>query len=354
MYAAGATGPATASRLSTGSRHRDLRLNPRPRPLGSIPRALAALAAVLAVTFSPWIGQAWPEPAASSWPSGAYLGTYGNRTVADKFAAYRGRDLAIVSVFLERSTWEALRHDTWGVEQYAEFPGRLSIAVPLIPTNESTSLGAIANGSHDDDFVQVARNLVAHNRGDADIRLGWEFNGDWYGWSAWDPQAFVAAYRRVAKIFRRESSAFTLDWNGNAVESASGHDPFEKSYPGDDVVDIVGVDAYDWANYRITDSGSFARWRDLPHGIAAWLSFARAHRKPLAVPEWGVVGGADGQGDNPAYVQGMYEFFRQNHADVAYEAYFNQQASLANSLIDPVQMPASSRVYAELWSRANR
>jgi hypothetical protein len=325
---------------------------PRRRRLVSIPRALAALVGVVALTFSSCSGVAQSEPTASSWPSGAYLGTYGNQPAAEKFAAYRGQNLAIVSVFLERSTWDALRHDTWGVERYAGFAGRLSIAVPLIPTNESTTLGAIANGSHDDDFVQIARNLVAHQRGDADIRLGWEFNGDWYGWSAWDPKAFIAAYRRVAKIFRQESPAFTLDWNGNAVQSASGHDPFTESYPGDDVVDVVGVDAYDWADNGITDSESFARWRDQPHGIAAWLSFARAHHKPLAIPEWGVVGGTDGQGDNPAYVQGMYEFFRQNHADIAYEAYFNQQASLANSLIDPVQMPASSALYAELWHRA--
>jgi hypothetical protein len=324
----------------------------RLRPLRLTRRALAALVGALVLTFASWTGSTGAAPvAAPIWPSGAYLGTYGNQAVADQFAAYRGRDLSIVGIFPERSTWDALRNDTWGVEQYAGFPGRLSIAVPLLPTDESTTLGAIADGSHDNDFTQLARNLVALKRGDSDIRLGWEFNGDWYRWSAWDPQAYIAAYRRVAQIFRRESPAFTLNWNGNAVESACGHDPFLDIYPGDDVVDVVGVDAYDWAANGITDSESFARWRDLPHGISAWLSFARAHHKLFAVPEWGVVGGDHGQGDNPAYIEGMYKFFRQNRGDLAYEAYFNQKASLANSLIDPVQMPASSATYAALWSR---
>jgi hypothetical protein len=63
------------------------------------------------------------------------------------------------------------------------------------------------------------------------------------------------------------------------------------AYPGDDMVDIVGVDFYDmypaypdraaWdAGFRSTQNGG-------PRGLGTWLEFAKAHGKRLSVPEWG-------------------------------------------------------------------
>ncbi len=52
-------------------------------------------------------------------------------------------------------------------------------------------------------------------------------------------------------------------------------------YPGDDAVDIVGVDPYNW----YTCQGTERPWVSFADLLAAPLAFAEAHDKPLAVPE---------------------------------------------------------------------
>jgi hypothetical protein len=290
--------------------------------------------------------------AKSTWLSGAYVGSIGDTATITDFGTYRGRPVGIANVYPERSTWAELRDDTWEVRRYSGLPGRLSIAVPLMPTDEPTTLQSIAAGDHDADFEQLASNLVNLGRGDSDIRLGWEFNGDWYGWSARDPSAFIDAYRRIAAIFRATSPKFSLDWNGNAVQSACGHNPFAELYPGDDVVDVVGVDAYDWSGTGVHDSASFVAWASTDQGIYAWLNFSHRHHKLFAVSEWGLVGNSNGEGDNIAFMLGMFNFFKSNRESLFYESYFNQPTGLQNSLHEPTELPLASIFYAYLWRDA--
>ncbi len=58
-------------------------------------------------------------------------------------------------------------------------------------------------------------------------------------------------------------------------------------------------------------------------GIRDVLQFARAHGKPVSIPEWGLAP-ADarslGGGDDPGYVDGIARVVRNNR--VAYQAYF--------------------------------
>ena len=60
-----------------------------------------------------------------------------------------------------------------------------------------------------------------------------------------------------------------------------------------------------------------------PQGLNYWLSFAKAHGKPLAIPEWGnITTGGNPGGDNPAYVNYMLGFFKANAASLAWESNF--------------------------------
>ena len=58
-------------------------------------------------------------------------------------------------------------------------------------------------------------------------------------------------------------------------------------------------------------------------GSAPGSAFARQHGKKLAVPEWGVRNKRGAGDDNALFVDRMVAFFRENAADIAYEAYFN-------------------------------
>jgi beta-mannanase len=101
-----------------------------------------------------------------------------------------------------------------------------------------------------------------------------------------------------------------------------------EAYPGNDVVDIVGVDFYDmWPAYpnQAAWSADYMRTQNGgPRGLGAWLAFARAHGKPLSVPEWGTTPArSGGSGDHPAYIQAMHDFFTEHAAEIGYETYFN-------------------------------
>ena len=69
---------------------------------------------------------------------------------------------------------------------------------------------------------------------------------------------------------------------------------------------MIGVDSYDWWPAATTAAG-WNQQLNQPQGLNYWLSFAEAHGKKLAVPEWGSVStsiSAGAGGDDPAYVAG--------------------------------------------------
>jgi hypothetical protein len=111
---------------------------------------------------------------------------------------------------------------------------------------------------------------------------------------------------------------FRFDWSVNAAWRPI---PFKRFYPGDDVVDYIGIDAYDSGIHAMTRRWDVVFGR--ANGVRDAIAFARAHHKPLSIPEWGV--GRRGLkslagGDDPAYVDGIASVVRRNR--VAYQCYF--------------------------------
>ena len=118
---------------------------------------------------------------------------------------------------------------------------------------------------------------------------------------------------------------FLFDWTVNQFYRPI---PLNQSYPGNDVVDIIGIDAYDSGIYE-TGLSPAQRWEDLvsePDGLNAVAAFARANGKPMSIAEWGLMpsGAEGGAGDDPTYVKGIASFI-ENH-DFTYNSYFYQPA----------------------------
>jgi beta-mannanase len=109
----------------------------------------------------------------------------------------------------------------------------------------------IAGGRYDNYVSGWAKQAASYDRRFL-LRFAHEMNGDWYPWSVGapggSPEDYVAAYRRVRGIFD-DAGAKRVEWvwcpnvivNGNA-------DAISRSYPGDDFVDIVGVDGYNFGD----------------------------------------------------------------------------------------------------------
>jgi hypothetical protein len=206
-------------------------------------------------------------------------------------------------------------------------PGRkLIITQNLFPAsvNGTAWRAAGARGDFDGHARALAARLVAVGLGSSIIRLGHEANGTWYpdsiGTTDQDFAQWRAFWRHMVFAMRSVAGAhFRFDWTVNAAYRPIA---LSKWYPGDDAADIVGVDTY--------DSGVAAtvldRWGTIfnrPFGVRDLLAFARAHGKPLSIPEWGV--GARGSsslagGDDSAYVNGIAGVVAGNR--VAYQSYF--------------------------------
>lgn len=312
--------------------------------------AVVAGVALIPAGLLPQLGEAGRTPVSASrgWNSGVYPGGAIDERAAEAFSRFRSRHLDNVHVFLEASSWRTIGYETWEVEQYASFPRRLVIDVPLLPRSGGGTLADVAAGADDRYFRAMGRRLVAQGRPNAVLVLGSEFNGDWESYSAFHPPTFVAAFRHVARLLKSISRDFQIDWTGNAIDNQAGHDPFTEDYPGDDVVDLVGVDAYDTYDSHVRDRG-FAQWANQRYGIRHWARFAHAHHKPFSIPEWGLTAR---NGDDPAFIRGMFGFFRNHARQLAFEDYFNEPGgTVQNSLLTRPALKASAQQYRSLWSR---
>jgi hypothetical protein len=232
-------------------------------------------------------------------------------------------------------------------------PGRrLIISQAMVPSDAPSNWAVLgAEGEYDQYATQLAQNLVNEGMGNSIIRLGWEANNpsnygnalptdssEYADWATyWDN--IVTAMRAVP------GADFQFDWTINQYYQPI---PLQDWYPGNNFVNIIGIDAYDSGIYQ---SGLTAeqRWQDLynePDGLAAVAAFAAEHGKPLSIPEWGLattaVGGA---GDDPTYVQGLGSFIATH--DVEYNSYFYSANS--EDLVYLTNAPLSLAAYQEYF-----
>jgi hypothetical protein len=200
----------------------------------------------------------------------------------------------------------------------------LVITQNLFPDSEKSRnwLKLGSSGAYDSHDRALARNLVRAGLGNSVIRLGHEANGTTYsdsvGNTPLEQRQWAIFWRRTAKAMRSVDGAhFIFDW---CINSGWRQIPLKNFYPGDDVVDIVGIDAYDAGVKQAT--GRWSTIYNRPSGIRDVVRFARAHGKPLSIPEWGVADSKQSLagGDDPAYVRGIARVVKSN--PTVYQGYF--------------------------------
>jgi hypothetical protein len=263
-----------------------------------------------------------PQRSGLTWSSGAVGGIAG-------FADWRGRPLDNTTTWPNRRTWQEISHpDIYGAVRSTPPEVELSLGLAMLPDPANgATFAQCAAGAYDQYYRTYGAELVRLGRADSIVRLGWEANGDWYSWSIGSDVAnYKACFRRQVAAIRSTDPQVRIDWNMNKDSHMAVS--VIQAYPGDDVVDIVGVDFYDmWPAYpdRAAWNADFMReQRGGPRGMGSWLAFAKAHGKPLSVPEWGTTpADGGGGGDHAVYIQVMHEFFANHADDIAYETYFN-------------------------------
>jgi Glycosyl hydrolase family 26 len=310
---------------------------------GSLVLSLAFAGAASASTNNPTIQAA--ALSGLSWASGAYLPA-DTPDAAASFGTWRGHPLDVVDDWSARWTWQDIVNPSWLYQRWSGVPYTMAFGVAMLPEGVSgVSLQACANGSYNSYWRQFGSVINSYGLGRSIIRLGWEFNGNWYVWSATNPTTWAKCWRQIVTSARKTAPGLQWDWNVNRGVSSGLADPTQ-AYPGDSYVNMIGVDSYDWWPAATTDSGWQTQLNG-KQGLSYWLSFAEAHGKPLSVPEWGNVSTSTyGGGDDPLYVQDMRSFFAANAAHLAFEANFQGGSNSTGGMYLPTTtIPNSASAY---------
>jgi hypothetical protein len=291
------------------------------------------------------------------WTSGAWIG--GDSTAISQFGDWRGKPAATLTTYPAYDTWDEIIGSNWHVSNFSGFSGKLVYGLPLLPSKEPATLAEVAAGEHDDVWRAVAETLVKNGRQNSFVRIGLEANGTWFPWGATAETAkdFVAAYRHVSEVMDEVAPELQFVFDISCGAPLRGSEdrlaPLDELYPGDDVVDVVGCDFYDaWSTkVRDTDELQDALAPEAGPGLEDVVDFAENHSKPFAVPEWGLTSADEhGSGDNPFFIQAMYQFFYTHRRGLAFENYFDEPAPyLGSSLYRDGQNPQAGQEYQRLW-----
>ena len=282
-------------------------------------------------------------------------------------AAMRGEPLGIIGVWGD--TDDAAQRQHGVAAALAGWDGAVSVAVGALVAGETWAQAA--DGAFEERWRDAARTLAAARagKGPTFVQIAHEMNGDWMPWSVTSStvDAFKAGWRRYAAILRVEFPAARIVFTANAGTASDIGIP--AMWPGDDVVDVYGVDVYtgwvpldsraDWdAHLMDIERG------DSPRGIGAHQGFAAAHGVPLAFPEWGLRADDPSGSDHPGFIANMHAFMAAHAAApgadpagrVIYDVYFNvDHGGDARWRIDNTTAnPRSAAAYAALtWGSSS-
>ncbi len=246
-----------------------------------------------------------PDPA-----FGAYLhyGPAGLQRMKELSRWLGGHEVRVGHTYLPGDLWHNIEGghgflDSWAEWRREKADRMLVLNVPMMERNEENVpndevrrlLRRAASGAFDDHFEVLAERLVDLGVPDTVIVLGWEMNGITYTHRCGpDPESWKRYWRRIVTVMRSvPGQRFRFDFAPNRGMDAI---PWPECYPGDEFVDIIGMDAYDQP-YGL----DFDQQVSEPYGLQHHVDFARRHGKPISYPEWGLFR----NGDNITYMLRM-------------------------------------------------
>ena len=283
---------------------------------------------------------------------------FGHGAQPGAFETWRKRPVDGVLYFPARQSWNDLK----------ALPGRragdlMVYSIPPFPEGIGGSNGNVAAGSYDTQIRDFAQHLInaGWNTNLTVIRLGWENNGSWYQWG-WDRGGvtnWINAYRRFVTQCRTQGLT-GVRWNwclNKGPQSYNSGYSWTTAYPGDEYVDVVGIDQYDHYSPSFTDAQWQSQILGKNPGLQDVADFVRSRGKMMSIDEWGVSHFSDGNGggDNPFYVGKIFQFCQANADILAWDNTYDHAgapASLKHKLSDGSNPNAAARyrqIYPNGW-----
>ncbi|MFO0703985.1 MAG: glycosyl hydrolase [Patescibacteria group bacterium] len=163
----------------------------------------------------------------------------------------------------------------------------------------------IASGACDEFLKSVGQNLKNYGK-PVFLRFAWEMNLPNMYWSIKalksTPQEFVEAWRHFHDVVRNEGATNVL-WVLSFNTSSANTVPYVDLYPGDEYVDWVAIDGYNWGNTH----PEWSRWTDF-NGVFrnSYNELTAITNKPVMLSE--VNSTPNGTGGNKSdWLQDMLE-----------------------------------------------
>ncbi len=185
--------------------------------------------------------------------------------------------------------------------------------VPLVSWDAKTSTQVTA-GQHDATIRARADNVKAH-QDPVLIRYGWEMAEGVNHAAAGSATEFKAAWKHIVSIFRsRGANNAQFVWCPTAWSFHSGG--AQQYYPGDEWVDWICADGYNWAPRKAGDP-----WREFGEIFDAFYSWGAPRNKPLMVAEFGVQEGTAGR--KADWFRAVPQTLQNEYPDIKAIVYFD-------------------------------
>lgn len=233
---------------------------------------------------------------------------------ASEVAATRTGGVGAAAVTLAPRTWAELTPTS---EVRTTLRGSLQhkvIRSPLLPAR-GASLTACAKGDYRTQWENFGRALAGAGIDSPTLDLGHGQAG-----ATSQPAEFAACYRQVAAAVRGVLPRATLQWTV-ARGTSNASDPVV-AWPGDGVVDIVGIEALDTGD-------DWSKAVNGTHGLNWWSDFARDRGARVALSGWGLAPGSARSAQNAAYVQNMRDWLGRiaGRGALAYDLYIEPRGA---------------------------
>jgi hypothetical protein len=202
----------------------------------------------------------------------------------------------------------------------------LEVSFPLLSifgeSNDLDDLAQAASGAYDATYTQMAEALAAWKNPLLSVRIGWEFNGNWYAWSNGvgtnaTYANYIAAFQHAATIVKAKNPDALIQWC-----IAWGQPDPTPYWPGAYVattnpggVDVVSMDFYQANITQYNNGGTTSTWA-MAQSVSAssgpivldWMiTFAQAKGVKVALSEYGAgKPGSNGIGSGPGLDDGTW------------------------------------------------
>ncbi|HVD86768.1 MAG TPA: glycosyl hydrolase, partial [Solirubrobacterales bacterium] len=191
-------------------------------------------------------------------------------------------------------------------------------AIPLVTMGlgGGVTLAEVAAGGQDAAIKQWA--LAAKSWGHPFLLAPWwEMNGTWYPWGR--SADFVDAWQHFHDVVAGQGATnVTWTWITNAIWSDPASDP-TPYYPGNDYVDWVGIDSYNWG----LGPAQPERWRSPNQTINPTLNIVKGltnGERPIAITE---EASSEYGGNKADWIREMLTTYLPRHPEIKAYVWFN-------------------------------